>query len=127
MRMKKTTSRFAFKLDKLFWFLVFILPIISWCLYLFSFNGYGESQASLYSFWLWMSNQFVGSNGNSNVVYVTLDSIFGQSGVLPFFGQSVLLFVTYLVNVEIIHVFFDVIVFIPRLAHKWISKAVQDD
>lgn len=127
MRTKKTTSRFAFKLDKIFWFLMLIFPMISWCLYLFSFNGYGDANSSLVSFWTWLNSQIIGANISNNVVYVTLNSIFGVSGVFPVFGSSFLLFMTYLVNVEIIHVCFDVIVFIPRLAHKWISKAVQDD
>lgn len=127
MRMKKTTSRFAFKLDKILWFLILLFPMISWCLYLFSFNGYGDTSSSLVSFWTWLNNQIIGSNVSNNVVYVALSNIFGASGVFPVFGTSFLLFITYLVNVEIIHVCFEVLVFIPRLAHKWISKAVQDD
>ena len=128
MSMRKTSNtRFAFKLDKFFWFLVLMLPVISWCVYLFSFNGYGDAGSSLISFGSWLTNQFTGSGVTSNVVYVTLNGIFGSSGVFPTFGPSFLFFVTYLINVELIHVFYDVIVFIPRLAHKWISKAVQND
>lgn len=128
MRMKKTgNTRFAYRLDKLFWFLMLLFPLISWCLYLFSFNGYGDANSSLVSFWTWLNNQVIGSNVSNNVVYVVLDKIFGASGAFPVLGTSFLVFVTYLVNIEILHVFYDVIVFIPRLAHKWISKAVQDD
>lgn len=128
MRTRKiSNTRFAHKLDKVFWYLLLMLPVISWCVYLFSFNGYGDTSSSLISFGSWLTNQFTGSGASNNVVYTTLNSIFGPSGVFPVFGPSFLLFVTYLVNIEIIHVFFDVIVFIPRLAHKWISKAVQDD
>lgn len=128
MRMKKTGStRFAYRLDKVFWFLLLMLPVISWCFYLFSFTGYGDTQTSLISFGSWLTNQFTGSGAQENVVYSTLNRVFGPSGVFPIFGPSFLLFITYLVNVELIHVCFDIIVFIPRLAHKWISKAVQDD
>lgn len=127
MRMKRTTSRFAFKLDKIFWFFIQFFPLLSWCLYLFSFNGYGDAGSSFMSFWTWLNNQIFGSIMTENVIYTTLIEIFGAYGVFPIFGTSFLLFITYLVSVEIIHVFYDVIVFIPRLAHKWISKAVQDD
>ena len=34
---------------------------------------------------------------------------------------------SYCVNIEIVHVLFDVLVFIPRLTHKWVRKAVQDE
>lgn len=128
MRTKKTgNTRFAYRLDKVFWFLVLLFPIMSWCFYLFSFNGYGNADSSLVSFWTWLNNQILGANISNNVVYVTLSNIFGSSGIFPSFGPAFLLFMTYLINVEIIHVCFDVIIFIPRLAHKWISKAVQDD
>lgn len=45
------------------------------------------------------------------------------------FGQTfeINAYLSYCVGVEIFHVLFDVVVFIPRLAHKWISAAVQDD
>ena len=36
-------------------------------------------------------------------------------------------YLAYVAGVEVFHVMFDVVVFIPRLAHKWIGKAVQDE
>lgn len=128
MRMKKTgNTRFAYRLDKVFWFLLLMLPVISWGLYLFSFTGYDKADASLISFSSWLTNQFVGTDFSNNIVYTALNSIFGPSGVFPIFRPSFLSFFVYLVNIEIIHIFYDVIVFIPRLAHEWISKAVQND
>lgn len=128
MRMKKlNNTRFSRKIDHIFWFLILMLPVASWLSYLFSFNGYGDAASPVISFGSWITNQFTGSNISNNIVYTTLNGIFGSSGAFPVFGPSFLYFVTYLVNVELIHVFFDVIVFVPRLAHKWISKAVQDD
>lgn len=128
MRTKKTgNTRFAYRLDKVFWLLILLFPIVSWCLYLFSFNGYGDATSSLVSFWTWLNNQILGSGVSNNVIYVTLNNIFGPSGIFPSFGPALLLFMTYAINVEIIHVCIDVVIFIPRLAHKWISKAVQDD
>ena len=128
MRMKKTTSRFAFKLDKIFWFIISLFPVFSWLIYLFSFSSYTASPITFYA-WIEQCFGFMGQVQHS-VIYSTLYQIFSitsVSSLFPALSTSLLAFFTYLVTVEIVHVVFDVIVFIPRLAHKWISKAVQDD
>lgn len=128
MKTKKTTSRFAFKLDKIFWFIISFFPLFSWLLYLFSFSSYTTSPISFYA-WL---NQYFGFMGQieQSVIYSTLYRLFSLLSVdslFPVLSSSLLAFFTYLVSIEIVHVVYDVIVFIPRLSHKWISKAVQDD
>lgn len=128
MRTKKTTSRFAFKLDKIFWFIVSFFPLFSWLIYLFSFSGYANSPLTFYA-WLEQNFAFMGQVSQS-VIYSTFYQIFSITSVtslFPALSTSLMAFFTYLVTVEIVHVIYDVIVFIPRLAHKWISKAVQDD
>lgn len=128
MRTKKTTSRFAFKLDKIFWFIVSFFPLFSWLIYLFSFSSSTTSPLTFYA-WLDQYFGFMGQVSNS-IIYSTLYQIFSITSVaslFPVLSISLLAFFTYLITVEIVHVVYDVIVFIPRLAHKWISKAVQDD
>lgn len=128
MRTKKTTSRFAFKLDKIFWFIVSLFPLFSWLIYLFSFSSSTTSPLTFYA-WLDQYFGFMGQVSNS-IIYSTLYQIFSITSVaslFPVLSISLLAFFTYLITVEIVHVVYDVIVFIPRLAHKWISKAVQDD
>lgn len=128
MRTKKTTSRFAFKLDKIFWFVISFFPLFSWLIYLFSFSSYTASPLTFFA-WLDQNFGFMGQIHES-VIYSTLYQIFSITSVdslFPVLSTSLIAFFTYLVTVEIIHVVYDVIVFIPRLAHKWISKAVQDD
>lgn len=128
MRMKKTTSRFTFKLDKIFWFIISFFPLFSWLLYLFSFSSYTGNPVTFYA-WLDQHFGFMGNVGKS-AIYSTLYQIFSITSVdslFPALSTSLLAFFTYLVTVEIVHVVYDVIVFIPRLAHKWISKAVQND
>lgn len=128
MRMKKTTSRFAFKLDKIFWFIVSFFPLFSWLIYLFSFSSYTASPLTFLA-WIEQNFGFMGQMQQS-VIYSTLYQIFSITSVaslFPALSTSLIAFFTYLVTVEIVHVVYDVIVFIPRLAHKWISKAVQDD
>ena len=128
MRTKKTTSRFAFKLDKIFWFVISFFPLFSWLIYLFSFSSYTASPLTFFA-WLDQNFGFMGQIQNS-VIYSTLYQIFSITSVdslFPVLSTSLMAFFTYLATVEIVHIVYDVIVFIPRLAHKWISKAVQDD
>lgn len=128
MRTKKTTSRFAFKLDKIFWFFISFLPLLSWLIYLFSFSSYTVSPLTFYA-WLEQNFGFMGQIQES-VIFSTFYQLFSITSVdslFPVLSTSLMAFFTYLVTVEIVHVVYDVIVFIPRLAHKWISKAVQDD
>lgn len=128
MRTKKTTSRFTFKLDKFFWFIVSFFPLFSWLIYLFSFSS---STTSPLTFYAWL-DQYFGFMGQIqvSVIYSTFYRIFSITSVdslFPVLSTSLMAFFTYLVTIEIVHVVYDVIVFIPRLAHKWISKAVQND
>lgn len=129
MRMKKTgNTRFSYKLDKIFWFVISFLPLFSWLVYLFSFSSYTASPLTFYA-WLEQNFGFLGQISQSTI-YSTLYQIFSITSVtslFPALSTSLLAYFTYLITVEIVHVLYDVMVFIPRLAHKWISKAVQDD
>lgn len=128
MLSKTTKNRFAYKLDKVFWWIVALLPVFCYILYV-GFGDVKTSTGSLYTLPdFFVSYVLNGSGFADNIVWTTLNEIFGASGVFPIFTSDVPLFIfNWFIWVELIHVFFDVIVFIPRLAHKWISKAVQDD
>lgn len=129
MKTRKTSNtRYSYKLDKIFWFIISFFPLFSWLIYLFSFSNYTASPLTFYA-WLDQNFGFMGQV-SSSVIYSTLYQIFSitsVSSLFPALSTSLMAFLTYLITVEIIHVIYDVIVFIPRLAHKWISKAVQDD
>lgn len=128
MLSKTTKNRFGYKLDKIFWWIVALFPVFCYILYV----GFGDVKPStnlLYALPDFFVSCFLnGSDFSNNVVWTTLSGIFGPSGVFPIFASNAPLYIfNWFVWVELFHVFFDVIVFIPRLAHKWISKAVQDD
>ena len=127
MRTKRTSSRFAFKLDKIFWFLIAFLPIILYTVYLFA-NRSG-TLLGFEKFLQTLFNYDYPTGLSANPIFKVLFALFSFSdtsafAVLPY---SLLYLLTYMASIEVIHVCFDVIVFIPRLAHKWISKAVQND
>ena len=125
MLSKTTKNRFSYKLDKLFWFIVAFAPLFCYLLYVPAKSTSGEP----ISVALFLLDNFLsGVEFSANPVWSAFYQIFSKNGVFPLFGSEGALYLFFwFVSVELIHLFFDVIVFIPRLAHKWISKAVQDD
>ena len=123
MLSKTTKNRFSYKLDKLFWFLVVSAPLIGWlfsCLH----------NSSIFNFSYFMQNYFSVIVDADNPIAAVFYRIFGdKSLIFPLVdaSQGILRFLIYASTMEVLHVCFDVLVFIPRLALKWISKAVQDD
>lgn len=128
MLSKTTKNRFCYKLDKLFWWIIALFPIFCYVLYV-GFGDVKNSTGSLYTLPEFFTTYILDGKGfANNVVWTTLYKIFDSSGVFPIFTREAPLYIfNWFIWVELFHVFFDVIVFIPRLAHKWISKAVQDD
>ena len=126
MRTKKTgNTRFSYKLDKIFWFFIAFSPLIFYALYLASHF----KQSEYFSFYVFLSNYLGLFFSSNNVLSSIFSSILGPSGIFPVFSAQSgwLVFFSFLATVEVVHILFDVVAFIPRLAHKWISKAVQDD
>lgn len=109
---KTSKRRFAYKLDMIFWFIVMMLPLITY--FIVSYR-----QGNAVEFLTYVSN-FSPFPFIADIFDSVLTTAFGHSfQIVPL--------IAYFVGVEIIHVLFDVVVFIPRLAHKWVSIAVQDD
>lgn len=123
---KTTKNRFSYKLDKLFWFFIQIFPLV--CFAVYCIAGTRGSEVILPTF-----NSFLVKMGfnyqQGNIFYSVLAQLFGANGTFPLFVDSggMILYLTYVLTMEVLHICFDVLVFIPRLAHKWISKVVQDD
>lgn len=129
MLSKTTKNRLAYRLDKIFWFIIQMLPLLSWFIYCFSVTHSSEN-----SFWAldtFLIEVFGIGNFDGNVVYVALSKVFQYSvSIVPsisFLSKSLTALFSWFVMIEILHLCFNIIVFIPRLANKWISKAVQDD
>ena len=109
---QQSKHRFSYKLDLVFWFIVMMLPILVYFITAYrnpEAIGFLEFVSSFSPF------PFI-ENILNDVSQAAFGSTFAISGLFGYF-----------VGVEIFHVLFDVIVFIPRLAHKWVSKAVQDE
>jgi ABC-type spermidine/putrescine transport system permease subunit II len=102
-------KRFSKKLDSFFWFLILILPIVIYIT--ISFNvGNSTDFSTFISSW----------------TFPFISDIFNDifTGDL-LFNPILVDYISYCVSVEIIHVFFDVVVFIPRLAHKLSGRFID--
>lgn len=135
---KRTVKNVA---ETILWYTLYLLPIICLLIGLLSFKT--ESYVSYFFsidsdvtnldftladtlFWEVMAN-FISCD---NLVVVSLEKIFGAEGILPLFAYSAsgtLLYCSWLVCVTLLRLFVDFILFIPRLAQKWMSGFTQGD
>lgn len=112
--------------DSAFWFLVSILPL---ALYLITCLSYKLQSAtdSLTAFLPFMKSLGLVDSG---LIYSSLSDLFGSSGILPLFSadnNAILLFLSYFVSVQIVHLAVDFLLFIPRLAHKYMNTFTQNE
>lgn len=112
--------------DSFFWLLVAILPIV---LYLITCLSYKlqSSTDTLTAFLPFMKNLGLMDSG---IIYKSLSDLFGTGGILPLFSadnNAILVFLSYFVSVEIVHLAVDFLLFIPRLAHKYMNTFTQNE
>ena len=112
--------------DSAFWFLVSILPF---ALYLITCLSYKlqSSTDTLTAFLPFMKNLGLMDSG---IIYKSLSDLFGSTGILPLFSadnNAILLFLSYFVSVQIVHLAVDFLLFIPRLAHKYMNTFTQNE
>ena len=114
MRKRNITCLF----DNIFWYLIYSLPV--W-VYLISFAVPSVSRV-LYE----LLNTF-GLGSSVSITYTTLSDLFGSTGLLPLFDNSLTIqLFSWFINCMIIHLAVDFLLFIPRLCHKFMSVLTQD-
>ncbi len=119
---KRTMTNLA---DHVFWLLVALLPLV---LYVVQFFAYELTTLTSFTpFDTFMSTFGVSS---TSVIFTSLNELFGAEGTLPLFSgtsSAPILFLSYFVAVEIIHLAVDFLLFIPRLCHKYMEKFTQGE
>lgn len=105
--------------DTIFWYALYFLPIL--ILILMSIHNPITSISSVIS--------TLGFNVlQDNIIFTTLSDIFGSGGVLPFFQSTdLIIFFTYYICVYLLHLLVDFVIFIPRIAHKWLNHFTQGE
>lgn len=117
-------KRFAKKVDKVFWLIVSLFPLILVCFNLISLIGtdFGAYVTSIDSF---IKEEFFvifSTTINNFTCSPIADYIYELQTVANITIPDFLVdYLSYCAMVELIHVFFDFIVFIPRLCHKFLG------
>lgn len=115
---KRTINHVA---DTIFWYLIYFMPAIC---YILLFWNKGETTITLET----MFTQFGFGITENNIIANALYEVFGSSGILPLFSDNgIILLLSWFASVMILHVMIDCLLFIIRLAHKWIKQATQGD
>lgn len=105
--------------DNIMWYLIYLLPIIGFLILLATNNGVPIVFADVFNN---LGLQIV----TDNIIVDTLTQIFGVGGVFPIFASPGLIYYfTYFIATMIIHLAVDFLLFIPRLAHKWLGKVTE--
>lgn len=116
--MREKTQKNLF--DNGMWYILYLLPLIIWALVSYQ-SGTITSLSSA------MSTMGLEIFAN-NQILTSLTDIFATTGILPLFSSpDIILYMSYFISVFLIHLFVDFILFIPRLAHKWLNKLYQGD
>ena len=114
---KRTIKNIA---DQLFWLIVALMPLVVFLVQHLAYELTSSADV-LPSFLEFMQDFGISTD---SIVYSVLTDLFGFEGIMPFFTQdnnTVLLFMSYFVTVQIVHLAVDFILFIPRLCHKWME------
>ena len=102
-------------IDRGYWALLLILPMLA---YLIANHHGSVDYATIMA-------QF--NILDTNFIYTGLASIFGSGGTLEFLDttttNTTLLYMSYFVVLELIHIFVDVILYIPKLCIAILDKA----
>lgn len=118
---KRTINNLA---DTIFWYLIYMLPVVGYLLYLIAEPSSGTTLVSFSSFFTNVGIGFV----SDNIVVNTLKDIFGVGGVLSLFATDTpFIIFGWFVCTYITHLAVDFLLFIPRLAHKWMNSFTQGD
>lgn len=117
--MRKKSQKHLF--DNIMWYLIYLLPLIAILIALRETTTLDEALT------------FIGANFaviESTDIYDSLNSLFGVGGALEVFTGNlkyVMYYFTYFIYCMIAHLVVDVLVFIPRLAHHWMSDIGGED
>lgn len=115
---KRTIDHLA---DSLFWYIIYLLPVVCYICLIVSRRGEVVPNIGAYFTDSWSLG------GLTDLVSNALESLFGESGILPLAGASIGIPVfSWYVGMMIIHLAVDFLLFIPRLCHKWMDKFCKE-
>lgn len=117
----------SFCIDNIIWAIIAMLPILC---FIVSYTAYDLSTVeSLPTFAEFFQDNF--ALLSNNFIYTGFVEIFGSNGVMPLIDttsiNSLLMFLSYFVIVDIIHLAVDLLLLLPRISHKFMHKIGGDE
>lgn len=114
---KRSISHIA---DTVFWYILYLLPV-----FMYLINALRHDTIDFKSF---ITSTLGFAFEASNPIFMALYDLFSSSGVLPLFSSDGAIYLaTWFCSMLLVHLLVDFVLFIPRLCHKWLSKATQGD
>lgn len=117
---KKTIS---FGLDNIFWYIVYLLPIICFLVYIGTLGGNLSNLPTFYDF---ISSHLGLPIVLDNVFVTTVASIFGSNGIVPLLDTSVtygiIAYLCYFVACYFVHFVVDILMLLPRMLMHAMDK-----
>ena len=124
---KRTVNHVA---DTIFWYILYFLPVLAYFVYIFAFGQNPAVDFEVFNGWDSFES-FCAVNfpvSVDNVIYNSLYNLFGDVGLIPLFDNaSMCIFFAHFVSVYLLHLMVDFMLFIPRLAHKWLKMFTRGD
>lgn len=111
--MRKKTISFLF--DNVLWYFIYFFPLV-----IIAISSIHSSVTiDIYNFFTVNGYNLL----TDSVIYQSLLDLFGESGYLPLFtaNSGMLMFCCWFITANIVHLAVDFLLFIPRLAHKWMD------
>lgn len=109
--------------DKIMWYGIYLFPLICYAFLCLSFQFDGSNQVLSFDSFMESLTGFGGFGGD---LMLTINLLFADVLQLTDVG-GIQQYVVYLIVVTIIHVIFDIIVFIPRLFHNFLESIEKGD
>lgn len=124
--MRKRTCKKFF--DTFMWTTIYMLPIFIFLIMNYAPNF--ASQTANYGMLEYTMTDIMVTFGidGVNLFSSSLEQLFGINGILPLFGDGgIIFYLSYLISVNILHLFVDIILSLPRFCHKFLDKFTQDE
>lgn len=119
--MRERTLKSLF--DKIMWYGIYLFPLICYAFLCLSFQYNGDN--AVVDFDIFMSNLTGFGQWGGNLYNVIFNLFTNVLDLTDYSGIAE--YVVYLVVITIIHVIFDIIVFIPRLFHNFLDTLEKGD
>ena len=117
--MRKRTIKFTF--DKLLWFILMLLPFL---IVLYNTRVNGLLDYSMFD----VFTRGIGFDMTDGIIVEAVNTMIGADGYIPLINGTncIPYYIQWLCVVVLVQIVYDVLMFIPKLAHHWIHTLTQD-